>query len=274
MATYQNLNSVATTSAELTDADKIPLIQSNNLKLCTLDKLVKMAQEKTLDAFQAQYLDLLTEGCFFVTAKTRITTGAKYVDYTLYPASKYSSIPAEEEKIGISVSSGEHGLVVALANVGAAMPWATDSTTMVTGEIVKGQDFWSDWDGKGKTEKILAKLSTDGDTQNAAKYCATYSTTNVPAGNWWLPSSAELILITNNAHKINALRKIAGVNELIGYFGSSTEYESPSVIIASALTNTGKRVILYYMKTNSAGYKVNVIPVTSVTISGIWQAKD
>ncbi len=220
MATYyQNINTVATASAALADGDKIPLIQSNTLKTCTIDKLIAKAKDASLTAFEAQYLDLLTEGCYIATTTVRKTTRFwQMFTPSAWVAAKKDKATAE----GVLITDSGHRLLV--ANTSKNMKWSSKAG-LVTDAVTRASAF-NDWAGKEKTKAISTSsiFASDTANNNAAKYCAAYSTAHVKAGSWWLPSFAELWMVALFRDKINAMRALLGYDKLIfNLYSTSTE---------------------------------------------------
>ena len=108
-----------------------------------------------------------------------------------------------------------------------SMTWASDSkdvsglTNFSSEDEAKG-----DYLGKLNTAAIVAAYSSDTTSNNAAKYCNSYSTAGTSAGQWYLPAAGELYdgLYLNNKKVTRAFTQL-GV-AVSGYFWSSSEYSS------------------------------------------------
>lgn len=82
-------------------------------------------------------------------------------------------------------------------------------------------------DGKANTAAIIAYGKSNGISYPAAEYCNKYTTTGTKAGDWHLPSYAELKSIYNAKSMINATLSLLGKSSLTeSYYWSSTEYGS------------------------------------------------
>lgn len=89
----------------------------------------------------------------------------------------------------------------------------------------------NDWEGKNRTAKIIAHPSFKKDGKQCAPgYCYAYSRTNangvgITAGQWWLPSAAELVMMWRNFKIINdGLKLITGATLLMRtWYWSCTE---------------------------------------------------
>lgn len=142
---------------------------------------------------------------------------------------------------GVVIFEGGHHLVIAPDET-LPMTWCTPSlgTSGVNGGGIIGSDrsaALNDWDGKAHT---LAQVAHDDCL--ASKYCNEYSrewqNTNgdnigLGAGKWWLPSSAELLMMYANMNKINyALSLIDGAKALSrDWYWSSSEITADYISI-------------------------------------------
>lgn len=91
-------------------------------------------------------------------------------------------------------ATGQHGLIAATADQGTEVPWCNGAPKIV-GVLSDGL-----YAGEMNTAIIMASLLADNPTGNfAAKICADYSVTDggVTYGDWYLPSTYELILLAN-----------------------------------------------------------------------------
>ena len=116
----------------------------------------------------------------------------------------------------------------------------------------------NDWEGKNRTAKIIAHPSFKKDGKQCAPgYCYAYSRTNangvgITAGQWWLPSAAELVMIWRNFKIINdGLKLITGAKLLMRtWYWSSTEY---SASYAWGLNFSGGGLNAWYSKVSDQG---------------------
>ena len=111
----------------------------------------------------------------------------------------------------------------------------------------------ADYNGKANTAKIVTAYSSDTASNNAAKYCNSYSTTGTSAGQWYLPATGEIYMyvyknvIGNSALRItlNTLGKdLSDMN-----FWSSSEYDSGR---AWAVYYNSDNVVNHYKNTFQA----------------------
>ena len=118
---------------------------------------------------------------------------------------RYIENYSSKTPIGLLITSGAKKLVVSLDEPDAGtMNWSSSSgtyDTLFTSRTTAGED----WDGQGHAE--AANLT---DSDYAMGYCYTYSKAGgngngIDAGNWWLPSVAELYLIHAHYEQINAV---------------------------------------------------------------------
>lgn len=106
---------------------------------------------------------------------------------------------------GVAVIEGEKILVVAPTEV--TLPWSSAEVAgggFTTGDRMKAV---SDQGGKTNTAAQITHPECQG-TNYAPGYCAAYSRVNangkgITAGQWWLPSLGEFLLIYANLNKIN-----------------------------------------------------------------------
>lgn len=135
---------------------------------------------------------------------------------------------------GVVVVEGGHVLVVAPTEADSAgILW---SSAALSGGATTASDrvtAMADWNGKANTASIISKSTTAAVTNTAAYapgFCHLYSRTNangngLTAGKWWLPSTAEMMLIYANMTKINyCLSLITGATQLVEkWYWTSTE---------------------------------------------------
>ena len=79
--------------------------------------------------------------------------------------------------------------------------------------------------GKTNTAKIIAYGKENAIQYPAAEYCGSYSTAGTSEGDWFLPSPAELLLLSASYNTVNetfAILKIQNISPG-GYYWSSSE---------------------------------------------------
>ena len=148
-----------------------------------------------------------------------------------------------EEADGVLIVEGGHSLVVAPHE--KSCYWsskngkATDTVIYTPENRIALLDVW---DGKERTSKICANSSSpfyeesnNPSTKDkyAPGYCYNYTphsdeTEGLPAGSYWLPCVAELMMIYTHKYRINAgLALINGANQLSeSWYWSSNELDA------------------------------------------------
>ena len=131
------------------------------------------------------------------------------------------------------VEGGRHLLIAPTEGPSDGLLWSsaavsgggTTTTARATAQV--------DWNGKENTAAQIQRTECQG-TAYAPGFCAAYQRSNgnghgVLAGQWWLPSEAQLWMMYANFHKINyALSLIEGATPLAATaYWSSTEYSAP-----------------------------------------------
>lgn len=120
--------------------------------------------------------------------------------------------------------------------------------------------------GKQNTSKIIAYGKSSGNSYPAAEYANGYSTAGTAAGDWFLPSVAELSTLYTNVNKINntLLKLNAGVIRLMedNLYWSSVEM---SLYYAGVLRMSDGYAKLLGTKNDNS--KTNVRPVTTYSES-------
>jgi len=135
--------------------------------------------------------------------------------------------------VGVVLTSGGKSLVIALDE--ATLKWSSADTTgthptYITSLALSAADF----DGKANTA-LSAAYSQCAGSEYAPYFCTHYEKKNsdggaekgLLAGEWWLPSHGELILIYANMNKVNYALSVCGGTPLpaAGHW-SSTELSS------------------------------------------------
>lgn len=131
---------------------------------------------------------------------------------------------------GVAVVEGGKILIVAPTEATEKLLW---SSAAVSGGETTTTDritALNDWNGQANTAAQAAKTQCSGESY-APGFCAAYSRVNangqgLTAGQWWLPSLGEMMMIFANMQKINyALSLIEGATQLQATaYWASTEY--------------------------------------------------
>ena len=129
---------------------------------------------------------------------------------------------------GVLVVCEDRNLVIAPEE--KCLNWS-NKRDVATEEIEATYYAINDWEGKDRTAKIIAHPSFKKDGKQCAPgYCYAYSRANangvgITAGQWWLPSAAELVMMWRNFKIINdGLKLITGATLLLRtWYWSSTE---------------------------------------------------
>ena len=150
-------------------------------------------------------------------------------------AAQYSLWPTLQDKgeiaDGVLVVCEGRNLVIAPEE--KCLNWS-NKREVATEEVEATYYAINDWEGKNKTAKIIAHPSFKKDGKQCAPgYCYAYSRTNdngvgITAGQWWLPSAAELVMMWRNFKIINdGLKLITGATLLMRtWYWSSTEFSA------------------------------------------------
>ena len=131
----------------------------------------------------------------------------------------------ETDKTAIGVVVEDNAYVMSVPKSGIS--WASSSSTDVTSipnyTSSASSAAKNSYLGKLNTTAIVAAYSSDTTSNNAAKYCNSYSTAGTSAGQWYLPAAGELYdgLYLNNKKVTRAFAQL-GV-AVSGYFWSSSE---------------------------------------------------
>ena len=128
---------------------------------------------------------------------------------------------------------GQAPIVVAPNDVSSGMHWSASNTQYVNTNVGGSYSAaYKDYDGKTKCAAILANsvLGAESAADNAVVACNQYTRANgngkgILAGQWWLPSIGELMMIWSHKYAINkALSQINGATPLAeSWYWSCTE---------------------------------------------------
>ncbi len=131
--------------------------------------------------------------------------------------------------LGVCIAEGGRFIVVAPGGGNLSWPSSTASVGTLTDDRAEAL---ADMDGKSNTEKQCNAVFSSSSTPPG--FCHSYSRSGkdsygYPAGNWWLPSLGELMMICTNIVKINyALSLIDGATQLNGDIWSGTRDSTAS----------------------------------------------
>ncbi len=185
---------------------------------------------------------------------------------TLYSDKKcYSIVPTEAIAIGV-VFDAENRLAVALDETKTS--WASYNggydVDIPTLENCDRESLSSCApSGKNNTSVILTYGKANGIEYSAAEYCNKYKTVGTQSGDWFLPSTAELLILSANYSVVNAklidLGKALSTNTVyLSNYGSSSEYDKKSCWRINLKEGSGS----YWDKYNSySTYYIIVRPV-------------
>lgn len=166
-------------------------------------------------------------GCY---GKLSIKDGVPYIYTTsgLFILPQFWGLYEGTEKPeGVALKEGEHGVLIALKgsdrNLVLLKDWGKD---IVGKSFDDEKEAIHDWDGAANT-MLFQKAESP-----AAKFCMDYKTDTIEKGKWWLPSYAEMKLMTKYKNPIDACLCICGGNPLsYGWHWTSTQFSSRSAWI-------------------------------------------
>lgn len=146
------------------------------------------------------------------------------------PESWAAQQSAGEVADGVLIVEGGHHLLVAPTEAGdSGLLWSSAAVSGGGTTTSSRAASQADWNGKANTAAQILHAECQGQSY-APGFCAAYARNNgngqgVLAGQWWLPSIAELWMIYANFHKINyCLSLITGATQLAAtWYWSSTE---------------------------------------------------
>ena len=133
-----------------------------------------------------------------------------------------SVVYSTKTPIGVVVKTNE--LVMSLTT--KSMTWAS-SYVDVSGvtNYTSDTDAKTDYNGKANTLAIVSTYTSDTTSNNAAKYCNSYSTAGTSAGQWYLPAAGEIYgYIYASYQTLEATFSSLGLSFPRAYLWSSSEY--------------------------------------------------
>lgn len=210
-------------------------IKSLHDKDTTLQNQINTLSDKQLEA--NPQLQAATDGCF-VTYHRKSDNWPLAVPYWQWAALEQAGEVADGVLVLID---GQAPIIV--SPTGTQLKWSKNAIAV---NADTGGDYnkaYVDYSGKTRTAAIMAKgVELFGEeeenwTQYAPAWCNAYSRTydkgdgtmvGIGAGEWWLPSIAELITIWKHKYAINlCLSVISGASPLVeSWHWSSTEYSA------------------------------------------------
>ena len=164
--------------------------------------------------------------CPFDTSKMACLADAPltgcYVGY-IYYSDKTCSNNVISGKTPIGVVVKENAVVLSQMR-SSLVTWGSRYTD-VSGVVDTTSDTaLLDYNGKSNTAAIVAACSSDTTSNNAAKYCNSYSTTGTSVGQWYLPAAGELYsYVYGNYNTITTTASKLGWTYSSGYYWSSSE---------------------------------------------------
>lgn len=132
---------------------------------------------------------------------------------------------------GVVVVDDGRFLVVAPTEASTTLMWSSAGVSGGGTSTSEKTTALNDWNGKDNTRKQIA-ASAEGAVTSTESYapgfCNLYSGEKLTAGQWWLPSMGELMMIFAHMGKINyALSLIDGADQLkMNAYWSSTEFNN------------------------------------------------
>jgi hypothetical protein len=168
-------------------------------------------------SFISSLTGLSTNTTYYIRAYATNSIGTSYGNQLIFKTIISYSIGASYlgGKIAYLDASGIHGFVCALANQSTGIAWwnGNNITTGATNTVLETAGVYgiSKSGGRKNTDAIIA---TQGSGNYAASICASLTTGDAKAGEWYLPSKGELNQIYIN-------RTIIGGFTIFSYWSSS-----------------------------------------------------
>lgn len=235
-------------------------IKSLHDKDTTLQNQINTLSDKQLEA--NPQLQAATDGCF-VTYHRKSDNWPLAVPYWKWAALEQAGEVADGVLVLID---GQAPIIV--SPTGTQLKWSKNAIAV---NADTGGDYnkaYVDYSGKTRTAAIMAKgVELFGEeeenwTQYAPAWCNAYSRTydkgdgtmvGIGAGEWWLPSIAELITIWKHKYAINlCLSVISGASPLVeSWHWSSTEHSATN---AWGLNLNDGTLDYWYAKVTSSIY--------------------
>jgi len=145
----------------------------------------------------------------------------------IYYSDKTCSSSYNSSKTAIGVVIKKNELVMSKDRV--TMTWASNTSTNVSGITdMSSSQAQADMNGKANTLAIVSTYTSDTTSNNAAKYCNSYSTAGTSAGDWYLPAAGELYsyVYGNYSTLSSVYTGSLGWSSFSYWFWSSSEYSS------------------------------------------------
>lgn len=160
----------------------------------------------------------------------------------------------------------EGGKILVVAPTEATLYWSSAAVSAGGKTTTDRETALNDWTGKTSTAAQITHNECKTESY-APGFCASYERVNangqgLTAGEWWLPSLGELMMIYANMRKINyALSLINGATQLAEtWYWSSTEYSATNAwklnlsdgtagtYLAKATTQGGVRPVSAFLR--------------------------
>ena len=223
---FKALANLSLTAA--TNARRIPILNASNEMVGSdsmanvLKALMASSPEVAQDLFNGNVAKALFDNIFI--AVTQVSNGyslaCRISDWATYNNSSYVVD-------GVLIVEGGESLVIAKDQM--TLPWGnTSDSHTATGDVLTAQAYTKD-EYKPTTTAIgyVSNYSTINGYSSGQSYASR------GAGNWFLPSIKQLMMIRANACKINlAMALIGGTQlDLTQVYWSSTEYSASNAWI-------------------------------------------
>lgn len=155
-------------------------------------------------------------------------------------------VPNKQEAIGI-VAFIRNGKPYAMSLEDKRMAWRNGYVSQVVGRVLASNEVSTDFNGKDYTVKLYENNFQEISNLPALKYCIRYFTDGTCKGDWYLPSTGEMIRAIRNALIINRSLEKLGRGSRIKYL---THYWTSAEFLGSSawLCSTSFASFGYYAK--------------------------
>lgn len=177
------------------------------------------------------------------------------------------------EALGVLIQEGDKSLIVAVNHSPEKIQFSSTCKVISQEHIVKNyQEGLNDFNGKENTQRILAASSDSCITNTInypAGYCNLYSRSILLAGQWWLPSLGELLMIHRNRDAINKF--LYYIKDSTPIFLNGDWYWTSTETHKNDVFDVGSSFIGAATMIGAYGYKFNknyALPVTNLSSIG------
>lgn len=170
----------------------------------------------------------------------------QHIDGKLYTTDQWTTMGfANDQANGVAVIDSAAKFVIAKTQNSYAIPWSSDSSTLVDGVVTASNSTTAKTDYAGESSTALIAAI---DTSGAAYSCANYEFPNGQKG--YLPALGEWAVAYNyKADIVSAMSLIGGTAITNTGYWSSTQKSATSAWLfnwsTGAVTSTGKSDIKY-----------------------------